>query len=315
MAHHSPLHRPPSAIAAVAALVAALLVALLVALVLGACSAATGARQSPSPVASAADAVVATPSPSPSPARVVVRVPAARSPRPTHPGPTPTPAPTAAPTPALEPAPGPGPFAIDLYRDGDFVSQARADWCVPASILTMVNLADGEAVRAGRPATQATLDRLARSLSTDRLVGAGSEPEGWAGALNELGLGQYAVIAEATREEAIAAAARALRLTGRPVGLLMWRGAHAWVMSGFEATADPAWTDEFRVTHVRVVDSWHPRRSSIWGPAQVPDARIAVSSLAEDYLPWRRPTVRYPEKDGRFVLVVPVAASEELASH
>ena len=207
--------------------------------------------------------------------------------------------------PALDPPPQPGRFAIDLYDDGDFVSQARADWCVPASILSMMNLIDRDG---DRPTpTQRKLDRLARSLSTPRLRGAGSEPEGWAGSLNRLGVGPYEVRAERTRAAAIAAAARALRLTGRPVGLLIWRGAHAWVMSGFRATADPAYTDDFRVTHIHVLDPWYPRVSSIWGPARRPDALIPVRRLAEDYLAWRRPTVRYPEKDGRFVFVVPVA--------
>jgi hypothetical protein len=78
-------------------------------------------------------------------------------------------------------------------------------------------------------------------------------------------------------------------------------------MSGFRATADPAYTDDFRVTHISVVDPWYPRVSSIWGPAKRPDAIVPVRRLAEDYLAWRRPTVRYPEKDGRYVLVVPVA--------
>ena len=208
-------------------------------------------------------------------------------------------------TPALNPPPKPGRFAIDLFEKGDFVSQARADWCVPASILAMMNMIDPDGDR--RTPTQRKLDRLARRLSTARLRGAGSEPEGWAGSLNRLGLGPYEVRAERTRGAAIAAAARALRLTGRPVGLLIWRGAHAWVMSGFRATADPAYTDDFRVTHIYVLDPWYPRVSSIWGPAQPPDAIVPVRRLAQDYLAWRRPAVRYPEKDGRFVLVVPVA--------
>jgi hypothetical protein len=221
-----------------------------------------------------------------------------------------TPGPTVAPdlagrdTPALDPPPKPGRFAIDLFDVGDFVSQARVDWCVPASILAMMNMIDVEGVRTTR--TQGELDRLARRLSTARLRGAGSEPEGWARSLNRLGLGPYEVRAERTRGAAIAAAARALRLTGRPVGLLIWRGAHAWVMSGFRATADPAYTDDFRVTHIYVLDPWYPRISSIWGPARRPDALVPVRRLGEDYLAWRRPTVRYPEKDGRFVLVVPV---------
>ncbi len=51
-------------------------------------------------------------------------------------------------------------------------------------------------------------------------------------------------------------AARQMRFTGKPVGLLVWRGAHAWVMSGFKATADPAYTDDFEVTAVWIEDPW-----------------------------------------------------------
>jgi hypothetical protein len=36
---------------------------------------------------------------------------------------------------------------------------------------------------------------------------------------------------------------------------------------------------------------------------------MTVDRVADDYLRWRRPTVRYPAKDGRFVLVVPVEPS------
>lgn len=220
------------------------------------------------------------------------------------PGPTATPDLAGRDTPVLDPPPKPGRFAIDLFDDDDFVSQARADWCVPASILAMMNMigADGD-----RPTpSQRELDALARTLSTPRLRGAGSEPEGWAGTLERLGVGPYEVRAERTRKAAIEVAARALRQTGRPVGLLMWRGAHAWVMSGFRATADPAYGDEFGVTHVYVVDPWYPRVSSIWGRAQPPGAKVPVRRLAEDFLAWRRPAMRYPEKDGRFVVVVPV---------
>jgi hypothetical protein len=222
------------------------------------------------------------------------------------PGPTGTPdLRVARQAPALDPPPQPRPFAIDLFDKGDFVSQARTDWCVPASILAMMNMIDRDG---DSPApTQRKLDRLARSLSTPRLRGAGSEPEGWAGSLNRLGFGPYEVRAERTRAAAIAAAARALRLTGRPVGLLIWRGAHAWVMSGFRATADPAYTNDFTVTHLYVQDPWYPRVSSIWGRSRPPDAIVPVGLVAEDYLAWRRPAVRYPEKDGQFVLVVPVA--------
>jgi len=107
--------------------------------------------------------------------------------------------------PALDPPPQPGSFAIDLFDEGDFVSQARVDWCVPASILTMMHMIDLAGDR--KTPTQDELDRLARSLSSPRLMGAGSEPEGWAGSLNRLRYGPYEVRAERTRGAAIAAAA------------------------------------------------------------------------------------------------------------
>jgi hypothetical protein len=198
-------------------------------------------------------------------------------------------------------------FSIDLYEPGDFVSQARSDWCVPAAIQAMANLTvSGQAHRGDVP-SQRRLDRLARSLSSDRLVGPGSEPEGWAGALDRIGVGPYVVVSVRTRAAAIAMAARALALTRRPVGLLMWRGAHAWVMSGFDATANPATSEAFAVTSIRVVDPWYPRTSSLWGAGQRPDTVIPVARLGADFLPWRRPAVRYVEKDGQFVLVLPVA--------
>ena len=203
-------------------------------------------------------------------------------------------------------------FTLDLYRRGDFVSQARADWCVPAAIQTMARLVGGLAAHS--LPSQATLDRRARALSSSRLVGLGSEPQGWAGVLNALGYGRYDVVAKPTFAAAIAAAAAALRLTHRPVGLLVWRGAHAWVMSGFEATGDPAATGNVKVTAVRITDPWYPRRLSAWGRSRRPDTKLDVAALARSFMPWHRPTVRYPELDGRYVLILPVPAVGALSS-
>ncbi len=91
----------------------------------------------------------------------------------------------------------------------------------------------------------------------------------------------------------------------------MWHGAHAWVMSGFTATADPAGAGAFRVTSVRVSDPWYPRPVSAFGRTRRPDARLSVAQLAKGFLRWRRPLVRYAELDGRFVLVLPVAAASD----
>jgi hypothetical protein len=231
---------------------------------------------------------------------------AAVGPASTSPPPSTAPPPLQAhPLPQAKPARGP--FAMNLYEPGDFATQVLKHYCVPGAMQSMMNVMDRGAKRASR-AIQDRLYRLARRLSTDRLRGEGAEPEGWARGLERLGYGKFEVLVEKTRAGAIREAALALRATGRPVGLLVWRGAHAWVMVGFRSTADPAVTSDFTITHVRIVDVWYPRVSSIWGASVKPSTLIPVAKLKEDYLRWRRPLMRYPDKDGQFVLVAPVAA-------
>jgi hypothetical protein len=189
---------------------------------------------------------------------------------------------------------------MDLYEENDFVGEFEDKWCVAAAVQTSMNIMDVGADRNRR--TQARLDALIKSLSA--APDGAAEPEGWAAALTELGYGNYEVSVQPSITAAIHLAARQIRLTNRPVGLLVWRGVHSWVMSGFTATADPAGAGKFVVTEVRIEDVWYPRFSTIWGYSRKPDARVAVGDLPEDYLPWnlRRD---YPDKDGKFVLVIP----------
>jgi hypothetical protein len=227
---------------------------------------------------------------------------------PATPASTPTPSPTLAPPrtpiPQLVPIPTPTPdpvLAMNLYRKGDFVSQATKDQCLSAAMQIMLNIVGPKNDRS--TATQARLDKLAQQLSHAR--NGGTEPKGWAAGLEQLGAGGYRVEVAPSRTKAILRAVTALRATGRPVGLLVWRGAHSWVLHGYEATADPLAGVPFEVTHIYVSDPWYPRISSIWGPSRGPNARITPKQLEEDYLPWRRPTGRYPGMDGQFVLVLP----------
>ena len=67
----------------------------------------------------------------------------------------------------------------------------------------------------------------------------GANPRGWTAALNDLGVGPYELVSLPTSRGALTTAADAIRATERPVGLVMWRGRHAWVMTGFESSADP----------------------------------------------------------------------------
>ena len=218
----------------------------------------------------------------------------------------------AAPVPAASAAAEQAAFSITLHRPGDFVSQYTAHWCIGASMQMMLNIIGVTDDRTRE--TQADYMELARTVlprrpgsprrrnvrSEDR--GAGSA--GWTRALTVLGGGGYYRRGEQAYGAAIEAAAYALRKTNRPVGLLVWRGAHAWVMSGFTATADPLVDPDARITGVYVLDPWYPRVSSIWGPGQEPGSWVSVDALAADFLPYR-PSRRNPTMVGKFVLVLP----------
>ncbi len=199
---------------------------------------------------------------------------------------------------------------VDLYAPGDFVSQTNLVQCVGASMQMMLNMIDGTPDRTA--ATQRRLFDLARSLR-DPTVSAdprwhGASAAGWAIGLTASGAGPYAVRSAATLAEALSLAASAIARTGRPVGLLVWQGAHAWVMSGFEATSDPADRSAL-VTAVRVLDPLYPRPVvGRWGPGAAPDARLTVAQVGRVFVPYR-PHGRNARLRDRFVLVLPLAPS------
>jgi hypothetical protein len=227
----------------------------------------------------------------------------------------------------LRPRPSRGPFSMNLYRRGDFVSQLTEYWCVSASAQTMINIMEpGRADRSR--AFQLRLHKHARRLDQDEddaerrremgqvrwrdaLHGLGLTD--WAELLNVRGFGPYEVDRARTRKHAIRKAARAIRLTGKPAGLVVWRGAHAWVMSGFEATADPAYSNRFKVTKAFIQDPWYPAVSSIWGASRPPNARVSVRALGQDYLRYDRPGRRHPKRDGRYMLVLPTVPESRAA--
>jgi hypothetical protein len=196
-------------------------------------------------------------------------------------------------------------WRYDLYETGDFASQTTVKRCVAGAMQTMVNvMSDGADKSTG---LQDRLASLAARLRGPREHGIG--PFGWAAALTSLGYGRYEVRAYRTREAALAAAVLAIRRTERPAGLMVWRGAHSWVLHGFQATRDPLLDPGARVTRYIISDPWYPRVSSIWGPSMPPDSLYTAADLRENYLPWRRPDGRYPGWDGRFLVVEPALPS------
>ena len=205
---------------------------------------------------------------------------------------------------ASVPAPVPQPFALNLYREGDFVPQYTFDWCVAASIQMAHNLIDdtGGGTWADR-AQQNELWEMARARSSDSFNGA--NPFGWAQVLTESGMGPYRVVSIADYGEALRTASRAITETGRPVGLVMWSGRHAWVMSGFESIGDPRQFPDFFVTGIRVLDPLYPYGSGQWGPSPAPDSLLTPDELATQFV------VREPRRwsgslPAGFLMVLPV---------
>jgi hypothetical protein len=213
--------------------------------------------------------------------------------------PDPTPYHSVAPTPAE-------PFSMDLYRKGAFVSEVEKYMCLAAAMQVMINIMKDGPVDTS-PETQWRLYELARTFLIEPYVNGdtGAQPEGWAAGLNAEGYGPYQMASRPTMEEAIHLAARQMRLTGKPVGLLVWRGAHSWAMSGFESDIDPLISDNFTVTGIYAEDVWYPRISTIWGPSFPPDSFDPYDQLPIDYKHYKRPREIHPDKDGQWVLIVP----------
>jgi hypothetical protein len=205
-------------------------------------------------------------------------------------------------------------FKLDLATRRDFVAQTNFVQCVGASMQMMLNMIQDEDDRSA--GTQLELQQLARQLSGQRPDGSerqGASVRGWAAGLNLLGAGPYRLVGATTIDEALTAAAKAMRQTGKPVGLLMWRGRHAWVMSGFRATGDPL-VNGNRVTAVYVEDPLYPHGSSVWGASPSPGAALTVAELGRQYVP-RRFSNRFGSAlSGKYVLVLPFALDRKTLS-
>ena len=214
--------------------------------------------------------------------------------------------PAASPVPTASPDPVPQaplvPFAMNLFEEGDFVAQYTFEWCVAASVQMTWNMVNPE-VRTARDDQQALWER-ARELSNNPYRGA--DPGGWSDVLNELGIGPYELASVPTFDEALKVAAQAMHDTNRPVGLVMWRGRHAWTMSGFESIGEPSVNPDFQVTGVRVVDPLYPYGSGTWGPSPQPNQLLSPEDLAIQFVfrEQRRWSAHIPSG---WLLVLPLA--------
>ena len=212
------------------------------------------------------------------------------------PEPTPTPTPTATPSPTTIA------YRLNLLRSGDFIRQYTRYQCVGASLQIMRNMIWSSNNRG--PTLQKRLWRIARSNSLYKADG-GADAFGWTTATALSGHGRYVLVAAPTMAKAVAAAAKGMAATHRPAGLMVWRGTHAWVMTGFEATADPNATDEFRVVTIRMADPLWPIYHVAAHRVYRPGMRLYTGGALKKN-PRRTTTLGETAGiEGRFVAIVP----------
>ncbi len=248
------------------------------------------------------------------PVAAIVRVtepPATPSPTPT-PRSTPrsvAPSATAEPTPSPTPTPTPEPkrekVDVDILRDPEamFTSQVTKDWCAPAGV-QMVLTIHGQ-VKPGEKAQREIAGRIREWEAKKDSLNGDWGPAAMARALEAYGVPGYEVRGFETRQTALRDAARTIQQTGAPVILLAWYGAHTWVMTGFRANADPSVFDDAKITGAYILDPWYPRISTLWGRSDGPGAFQDEAEMKRNFLGWKRPEGRYPDRDKLFITVAP----------
>jgi hypothetical protein len=187
--------------------------------------------------------------------------------------------------PVASAAPAPGSISYDVYRPGVYSMQATWTWCTAASVQIMRNILLDQGVHSS--VQQGAFFDYMQAGNRYQLGGhRGIDPQGFLAGLRHFVDARYTLVASATYDQAVRSAVTRLRLTGEPVALIVAAGRHAWVLTGFAATADPARTSDFRVTSVRIVGPLYGRQS-ISGYDSPPDTSLSYAAFRQFLLPYR----------------------------
>lgn len=254
---------------------------------------------------------------------------------------TPRPSGTAAPTPTPQPvAGGPGAAgpaelpsqrpvtpeptpvrqAVDVKLVEDhstvFASQVTTDDCaVAATQMMLVLMGLGNTSAEFQAEIKGRIDEWE---SWEDSHNGGWGPAAVAQALAAYGAPNYEIRAYATYTDALRDSAIAISTTGKPVAMFPWWGAHTWVMTGYQADADPTLFADAHISGAYILDPWYPRFSTIWGQSDRPGNFETLAELERNWPAyqgppgyenigpgWTRPEGAYPDRDGRFVVLIP----------
>ena len=163
-----------------------------------------------------------------------------------------------------------------------------------------------------RPTSGGTSTGCAATTAIACRSSAGVDAQGWAAGFRHYIDGRYRLIASKTFDSALRLAVIRLRKTNLPVGVTVSRGNHAWVMTGFTATADPAATSNFKVTSVRVTGPLYGRQSKN-GYDMKPNTKLTVAQFRRFFTPWRYAPKRMVW-DGRYISIQPVTPKKAAAA-
>lgn len=236
-----------------------------------------------------------------------------------------TPSPSATPTlaPSATPVPTPTPVVrapVDVAVVDDhaavFSSQLTDKDCAVAAtqmVLTILGLGN-----ASPQFQQEIKDRIGEWEAFEDSQNGGWGPAAVGLALADYGASGYEVRAYDSYADALRASAVAITELDKPVVMFPWWGAHAWVMTGYRADADPTLFADARISGAYILDPWYRRVSSIWGPSDPPGTFEDLAELERNWPAfqgppgyesigpgWTRPEGAYPDRDGRFVILVP----------
>ena len=196
---------------------------------------------------------------------------------------------------------------IDLYRTGVFTTQKTWLWCTAADVQIMRNIVHHQTDH-----TRTNQRRYFEYMRAhDRYaipVSDGTDPAGWTAGLRRFVDSRYRLYQSTSFNSALRSAVTNLRKTNLPVGILVAHGNHAWVMTGFTATADPARTTRFTVTSVRVVGPLWGLQSRTYGYDMRPDKKLTPTQFRSFFTPWHYGRIRMAW-EGRWVSIQPVATT------
>jgi hypothetical protein len=193
---------------------------------------------------------------------------------------------------------------INLYRSGVFTTQKTWQWCTAADVQIIRNIVDRDNDHS-RANQQRYFSAMRVHNRYDIPAADGVDPAGWTYGLRHFVDPRYRLVSSGSFSSALRSAVTSLRRTNLPVGITVGRGSHAWVLTGFTATADPAKTTRFTITSVRVTGPLWGLQSRTYGYDMRPNTKLTPKQLAGFFTPWHYAKIRMAW-EGRWVSIQPI---------